>query len=170
MSSIKYLHLDAESVVTEIRALYAAFPELTEDDELSLSALEGETDFFAIIERLLSEQRETATMAEAVKLREQSLKARRERYERKDDAMRHLIRKLMEAAHQDKVTLIEATLSITKPRQSVVVDDVEALPQGTFALVRQADKKVIGDLLKAGEDIPGARLATGEASLTVRAK
>ncbi len=77
---------------------------------------------------------------------------------------------MMQYASQDKVTLTEATLSITKPRTSVCVEDANQLPQGYYQTERVADKKAIKAAIDAGETIPGASLKTGEAGLTIRVK
>jgi hypothetical protein len=84
--------------------------------------------------------------------------------------MRGLIKAVMQAAKLDKVQLTEATLSITKPRQSVNVTDLEALPQGFYRLKREADKAALKTALEQGETIPGAELRFGDASLMVRTK
>ena len=106
----------------------------------------------------------------AIKAREADLSARRGRYERKSDAMRVMIKAIMKAAEIDKLTLTEASLSISKPRTSVEVHSVEDLPQGYFKTVRQADKTAIKSALEKGEEIPGAYLVTGDAGLTIRVK
>ncbi len=36
-----------------------------------------------------------------------------------------------------------------------------------FKTIRQPDKKAIGDALKAGEDIPGARLTMGKPGVRI---
>ena len=46
----------------------------------------------------------------------------------------------------------------------------DQLPQGYFRIERIADKKAIGEALKAGNEIPGAELALGEEGLTIRPK
>ena len=71
---------------------------------------------------------------------------------------------------QQKVTLPEATISISKGRETVEVTDIDALPQGFYSLERKADKISILGALKAGEHVPGADLRVGGESLTVRAK
>ncbi len=77
---------------------------------------------------------------------------------------------LMEAAQQDKVTLAEATLSITKPRTSVQVLDIDALPQGFFRNERKPLTTEIKAALEGGDKVPGAELVLGSSGLMVRTK
>ena len=109
-------------------------------------------------------------MIYGIKEREADLEERRKRYEQQAEAYKTLMLSLMQYASQDKVTLTEATLSITKPRSSVEVTDLLELPQGYWRLERIADKAAIKKSIDAGETIPGASLKTGEAGLTIRSK
>jgi len=166
----QFLYVDAQAVKAHIADLLAVYPELLEDESLRLDTLEGETDMFAIIAKALNERFEAEGMATAIKERASDLYARQKRFERKADAMKKLIKALMDAADQDKITLPEATLSVTAPRTTVNVIDADQLPQGYFRIERIADKKAIGEALKAGNAIPGAELALGEEGLTIRPK
>ncbi|MBZ9873118.1 siphovirus Gp157 family protein [Mesorhizobium sp. BR1-1-9] len=168
--SDNYLYLDAAFVKAEIAKLIEANPELAEDDTLRFDMIEGETGAVQIIERALAEQQGAEMMVGAVKAREIDLAARRGRYERKSEAMRSLIKSIMRAANLDRLTLTEATLSLTKARQTVGIEDLEALPQGYFRTTRQADKAAIKSALEQGEEIPGAFLVTGDTGLTIRTK
>lgn len=166
----QYLYLDAAFVKAEIAKLIAANPELAEDESLRADMIDGETNATRIIERALAEQQGAEMMVGAVKAREIDLAARRGRYERKSEAMRSLIKSIMRAAHLDKITLTEASLSLTKARQTVGIEDLDQLPQGYFKTIRQADKAAIKSALEQGEQIPGAFLVTGDMGLTIRTK
>lgn len=167
---MSYLQADASYVKKAVHDLLTAYPELAEDEELKLDTLEGETDFNRIVTRCLNERLEADTLAKAIKEREGELRERRSRFERKADAMKKLIKDMMDSADIDKLTLPEATLSVTSPRTSVNVLDVEELPQGYYKTTRSADKTAIKSALEAGETIPGAELALGESGLTIRTK
>ncbi|RTM07449.1 MAG: hypothetical protein EKK31_11865 [Hyphomicrobiales bacterium] len=166
----QYLFLDAAFVKAEIGKLLAEYPELEEDEALRIDTIEGETDALRIIQRALDEQREAETMVGAIRAREIDIAARRGRYERKSDAMRQLIKAVMRAAKLDKISLAEASLSLTKPRQTVGIEDLDALPQGYFKTIRQADKTAIKSAFDQGEQIPGAILVTGDTGLMIRTK
>jgi hypothetical protein len=166
----QYLFLDAGFVKAEIAKLIEAYPELADDESLRADTIEGQTEALRIIERALAERQDAEMLAGAVKAREEELYARRGRFERKAEAMKTLIKSIMRAAHLEKVTLTEASLSLTKGRQTVGIEDLDALPQGYFKTIRQADKAAIKASFDAGEPVPGAILVTGEAGLSIRTK
>ncbi len=165
-----YVFKDAETVKTAIRAMFARFPELQDDEEFRADVLEGETDLHSIVAKAINERAEASTFAAAIKQRETDLAARRDRYEQKADAFKSLIKDLMETAQVDKITLPEATISTVKGRTSVDVTDIEALPQGYFKVERKADKTAIKAAIEAGNTIPGAELTTGEPTISIRVK
>lgn len=164
------LYMDAQFIRAEIDALLDAYPELTQDEELLLGMLEGETDTIRLVEAIISQRQRALSMQEAIKSRIADLSERASRYGRKEQAMKSLALSIMKAAGLSKLELPEATLSITKPRTSVDVIDVDALPQGYFRLKKEADKTAIKKAFEAGEPVPGATLVTGEAGLTVRTR
>ena len=166
----QYLYLDAAFVKAEIAKLIEANPELAEDESLRADMIDGETNATRIIERALAEQQGAEMMVGAVKAREIDLAARRGRYERKSEAMRSLIKSIMRAANLDRITLTEASLSLTKARQTVGIEDLDQLPQGYFKTTRQADKAAIKAAFDRGEEIPGTFLVTGDMGLTIRTK
>lgn len=166
----RFVFIDAEAVKAQIADLLAAFPELSEDPDFALDVWEGETDLFRILSKIVAERSESETMVSAIKERVSDLNARSDRFKRRSDFMKKLAKGLMDAAHQPKITLPEATLSVLKPRTSVNVTDADQLPQGFFSIVRQPDKKAIGEALLAGEQIPGAELALGDEGLMIKVK
>ena len=165
-----YLYDHARIVRNQIEALKGIYPELEEDAELLENTVAGETDFERVIDKLVSFVREAETMAEAVKARKDEIAERQKRFERQGEAGRKIILSLMDAAQQPKLTLAEATLSITKPREKLNIWAEDELPQGYFALIRKPDTKAITAALKAGNEIPGAELELGNPGLTIRVK
>lgn len=165
-----YLTMDARKLAGEIQHMLAAYPELAEDDELRLDTLEGETDFNRIMSRLVRVRNEKLAEADGLSAYIGDLSERKARQTRSADGVKSLMLSLMSVADLPKLVLPEATISITKPRTSVEVLDVEALPQGTFAIVRQPDKAAIKAMIEAGDEVPGAALKTSEPGLTVRTK
>lgn len=166
----QYLYLDAHFVKAQIAKLMEAYPDLAEDESLRMDMIEGETNAVQIIERAFSERQEAETMAGAIKAREVEMAARRGRFESKSEAMRSLIKSVMNAAALDNLQLTEATFSITKPRASVEIIDLEAVPQGYAKFVKQADKAAIKSALDQGEEVPGAELRMSGPGLTIRTK
>lgn len=165
-----YLAMDAAKLRSEIGHMLATYPELADDAELHLDALDGETDFNRIMSRLVRVRNEKLAEAEGLTGYIGELSERKTRQVRGADGVKALMLSLMSVANLPKLMLPEATISVTKPRSSVDVTDVDALPQGTFATVRQPDKKAIQAQLDAGEDVPGATLKFSGPGLTIRIK
>ena len=171
MTIAKFLFNDAQAVRAQISAMLINYPDLADDADLMADMIEGSTDLHHILERALGARQEALMMVDAIKTREDALSERRSRYERQADGIKKIMQMLMESAGQDKVTLPEATLSITKAREVVNVFDVDQLPQGFFKTERKADKKAILEAFKDGGHIPpGAEIVMGDCGLMVRTK
>lgn len=165
-----YLAMDVATVTRHVEALFTAFPELADDEALRADMVEGSTDFHRVVSRALSHKMEARAMVKGMELVKADLVERYGRWQRREDALGVLIKGLMDVAGLEKLTLPEATISIGKARASVEITNEADLPQGFVKLIRQPDKTAIGEALKAGQDVPGATLAYGEESLTVRTK
>lgn len=167
---MSYVFKDAQAVRSQILGLVAVYPDLQEDAELLATAVEGETDFERIMAKLLDHVLDAEAFAYAIKARKDAIAERQKRYEHQAAAGRKVMLSLMHAAQADKVTLPEATVSMTKPRASAKITDVDQLPQGYFRNERKPLSKEILAGLQAGDDIPGAEINPGEASITVRVR
>lgn len=165
-----YIVLDAAYTAKAIDAMIAAYPELLDDEELRADSIEAETSMPDIMSRLVRLRGERLAIAEGLNGYIQDLIARRDRLSKGADAIKGLMVKLMVAARLPKLTLPEATISLLNGRETVSILDIDALPQGTFALIRQPDKAAIKAMIDAGEDVPGAGLVHGEPSISVRVK
>ena len=109
----------------EIANLLVAYPELADDEVLRHDMLEGSTDLFDGLSRLVRQIGETEALAAGNADYVMALKARNARLERRTEAFRRLIFKLMEAASLRKAELASATLSIRAGTPKVVVTDEE---------------------------------------------
>lgn len=165
-----YLAADTAYTSNAIDAMLAAYPELLEDEQLRADMLEAETDFTALMSRLVRARNERLAFAEGTNGYIKELTERRDRLSRGADGLKGLMLKLMATASLPRLELPEATLSVSAGRASVSIIDIDALPQGTFTLERKADKAAIKAQIEAGEDVPGAALVVGENTLTVRVK
>lgn len=165
-----YLALDVKHLEREINSLLDAYPELAEDDELRADMLEGSTDIEAIVRRIVRRRNEAKANVAGIKVVMDEWAERKARFQRQGDVANAILKRVLSMAGTNKITLPEATVSITKPRETVEITDLEALPQGYFKTIRQADKTAIGEALKAGETIPGAAMTLGEAGVTIRSR
>lgn len=167
MTPANFLAADVASVLADIDGLLAAYPELAEDEDLRRDMLEGSTAAYDVLTRLVDIEREADSQAKAIASRVSDLQARKARAERRKDMARGLMLRVMQAAGIQKAPLVEATVSVTKGRDSVEVTDEAALPDNVVRVVRTPDKTLIKEALAAGE-VPGARMVTGQPSISVR--
>lgn len=98
------------------------------------------------------------------------LKDRSERFERRRDALRSLIERIMDAANISKAELPEATFSFRALPSSVVIIDDTILPPDMIRTKYEPDKAKIRERLKDGANVPGAMLTNGGRSLSIRVK
>jgi len=164
-----YLAYDVTMLEREFADLVAAYPELAEDDELRADSIEGETDAYRVLGKIVAIERDANTMLLAIGERAKDLAARKDRYTRRKDAMRALLLRLLKAADLNKVSLPQATVSVGKGRAGVEIVDEILLPDNVVKMKREPDKTAIKAALDAGEDVPGAMLREGQPSVTVRA-
>ncbi len=163
-----FLAADVANLEALFADMLAAYPELEADEELRADMLEGETNFHAVLTRLVNGERDADSLAKAVAGRISDLQARKARAERRKEAMRSLMFKLLKAAGVPRVPLAEATISIGKKAATVEIVDEALLPANVVKITTAPDKKAIADLLKAGTDVPGAKMGEAGEQLSVR--
>lgn len=159
------VYLDSIELRQQIDALLIQFPELQEDEVLRADTLEGETNINAVLEKLVSMAGDAGAMAEAIKIRSRALSDRKGRFERREEAMRTLIQKIMERAELNKVQLPEATLSLSFRKPAPIVIDEAALPDEFCKFKRSPD---LAKIKEAATLPPGVTLSNGKHVLAVR--
>ncbi len=162
-----YIAYDVILLEREFADLLAAYPELADDEDLRADTIEGETDAHRVLGKIVAIERDANSMAAAIGERIKELQARKQRSERRKDAMRGLAFRLMKAGNLPKVSLPEATLSISRKAATVEIYDEDALPDTVVKLTRTPDKTAIKAALAHGE-VAGARMGEVGETLTVR--
>lgn len=160
--------IDPAFVRQQIDALLLRFPELEGDEELRADMIEAETDTLELLALLVRKKAEADAYATGIKSYQDELGKRRSRMERRSEASKELMFKIMDAAGLQKAELQEATLSIRAGTPKVLITDEGSLPDQFVKVERTAKKKEIADALKKGEAVEGASLSNGEATLMVR--
>lgn len=163
----QYIAYDVTVLEREFADLLAAYPELEEDEELRADTIEGETDAHRVLGKIIAIERDANSMSAAIGERIKELQARKQRSERRKDAMRALAFRLMKAGNLSKVTLPEATVSISRKAPAVEIYDETLLPDNVVKLTRTPDKTAIKSALALGE-VAGARMGEAGETLTVR--
>lgn len=160
--------LDPQFITAQIHSLLARYPELAEDETLRLDMIEAETDAKVLLEQLVRKKAEADSYALGIKSYQDELGERRSRMERRSEAAKELMFKIMEAAGIPKLELQEATLSIRNGVPKVIITDEAALPAEFVKLVSSPMKSEIGKALKDGKEVPGASMSNAEPVLAIR--
>lgn len=163
-----FIKVDVANLEAELSALRISYPELEEDEALKLDVFEGQTDLHYILEKLVDSERDADSLAKAVAGRISDLQARKSRAERRKEAMRGLMFKLLKAAGVPRVPLAEATISIGKKAASVEIIDEALLPKAYMRVSTSPDKTAIKEALQAGKKVRGAQMGEAGEQLSVR--
>jgi len=143
-----------------------------EDQDIWASAIEGETSFEDVLNKLLDLRYKALADAEACKMWITDLKAREDRHKFRAEGLTKAMEKVMRMANQKSFKTALATFTIRAGTQRVEIEDEAAIPTQltTTKTITSPDKKAIGEALKAGEIVPGAVLVTGPETLSIRTK
>jgi hypothetical protein len=155
----------------QVAAVAAALRDALSDDErLYLDTLEGETDLYELVWRLLGQIEDDegvqAILAEQIADRT----ARKQRAGERVKHHREAIMALIQCAGLDKLTLPEATLSVRDVPPKPIVTDEAAVPLVFKKATWKPDMAPIKAGVESGAAIPGVSFDNGGNSLTIRRK
>ena len=123
------------------------------DEQLLADTLEGETDIMRLMDRI-------AEIAIADKLLGELARGRAQRLEKRADAARDMLRRMMEELGLSKLERGTYTASVALGTPKPVAVDLSELPA---EYVRHSpDTTAIGKALRAGQDVPGYVLGNPE--------
>ena len=158
--------------LTDLRAAHAAlieeYPELEGDDAFLADVIEAETNANTIMERLVTERRESLAHAEAMDKLANDYAAISDRWTARAEAKRKLMGFVLDAVGLRKMVTPAGTVSVSPGRVSLALADDFTPPQGYARTKIEPDKKAIKEALEAGETMPGASLVTGKPIVQVR--
>lgn len=165
------MRLDPHLIRLQVANLVKEYPELIEDEESWLLAIESETDLDAILTRIVRQIEDAKALQDGTAERLSELQERKLRFARRIESLRSLAFKMMDAAGLPSKELPEATLSIRKGQPKLIEGDVNELPDELCKISREPDRAKIKDALKAGRTVPGFfTLSNSPPSLTIRIK
>jgi hypothetical protein len=164
------MRLDPAVIRHQVDGLLAAYPELVEDEVLRLDMIEGSTDLVDFVRRLERSRQEASALTEAIAMNVDALRARAARFERREQAIRDLMFRMLELAHLKKLEMPEATVSVRVGVPKVIVTDEAALPDEFCRIKREPDKGKIKAALADFQAVPGATLSNAEDTIAIRVK
>lgn len=162
------LRLDV--VKSAVRNLLLQHPELAEDEDLRLTAIEGETDALEAIDRLLADDAEDECRVKALNDRAQEVGKRVGRIQRRIEKRRDLIAAVMMAADLKTIPLPEATITLAAGSQKIVVSTAAEIPIDLLRTktTTAPDIDALRKAIKDGRHIPGVTMSNGAPSLRIR--
>jgi soluble cytochrome b562 len=129
----------------------------------TLESLSGDLETKAI--NVAKFARNLEAMAVQIKDAEKAMAERRKSIEKKADAMRAYLLHCMLSTEINKIECPYFALTVKKNPPAVIIEDEAQVPA---RFMRQpeppppaVDKKAIAEAIKAGENVPGARVAAG---------
>lgn len=166
------IDLSVADTLAQIAKLVAEYPEIYDDADLLQSMIEGSTDLDKTASAILRIKLDADIQIEGIKPILSDLSARKSRNERKSEACRTLLARLMTAAGTTKLTIPEATINLSPGAEKAGITDLTQLPQGFTRneVVRHPLPYEILTALQAGENVPGAELLPAKPYVTVRGK
>jgi len=162
--------LDPIFVRAQIDALRVAYPDIADDEDQWLLTLESESELAEFLAAVARRYCAAEKLVEATGDEMSDLKARRERFEQRCNAMRGLAHKVLDWAGLRKFEVARATFSIRAGVPRVLITDEARLPPDCIRTRTEPDKLKIKEHLARGEPVPGAELSNSEPVISVRIK
>jgi hypothetical protein len=159
------LHPDTLAAIRE--AAQAAREADADDEALLWDTLEGETDALALLDRLIAAAQSDASLEAATREQAQRLGQRARRFADRAAGYRAAMRLVLDAIGTRRAERPGATVSLSPGRLSVEIHAPDQVPT-QLRKPGEPDKAAIKRLLDAGEDVPGARLARGDDTISMR--
>lgn len=154
-------------IAAEYRHMVAALLATDADAQTVADTIEGESFPLEVKAQNVAYAIKTLQAnADAIKGAEAEMEKRRKSMENRAQNIRDYLLTCMEVAGVQKIECPHFAIKIANNPASVVIEDERQLPADYLRVPEtpppSPDKKLIGDALKAGQDVPGARLARGK--------
>lgn len=164
----------ASHAVVEAEALKAELRVITQNDEdVVRDTLDGATDIEAILDFILLQEGEDQGTLKGIKDFVQTIEARRKRIETRIEALRKLAMKAMQLRGDKTIRRPLGTISV-QPKAPAIDDtslDESRIPAKFWKRPDPVlSRAAVLDALKAGEEVPGAKLAPPRDTLRINRK
>ena len=139
--------------------------------EAIAEALEGiKGDVIYNVTGLIRLFRNAADMETSIKREEDRLAARRKAAQARQQRLRSYLAGIVELSPGRKVKTTIGTVTVQRGHASVVIDDIDLLPPGTYDIPVEIipNKRVIKELIEDGNIVPGAHIQVGDPILVIR--
>jgi len=158
---------DVDMLRRTIELLLERYPELSADEELRADMLEGTTDFRETMERLLRRTQDAIYLSNACQAAMRDIKDRQDRFDKRVEFGRELMKRLMEVAEIRKMEFPTATISIRVVPPAVVILDESVIPEDFMRIKKEPNKTLLKEMLEK-MDVPGVTMSNGGTAITIR--
>lgn len=154
------------------------------DDDLSevlSNTIEGESDFFEYVDKMMMEALLAEAQAESIKAVKADLDQRKKRLEERAERIKQVVCNVWaEIGVRDKEGKLQSikrpafTLSFPWQKSRLVIDDVDMLPDDCVTtetkVIKKANAEAIDAKISAGENVAGCHMSNGYQGISVRTK
>jgi hypothetical protein len=144
--------------------------EYSDDNQCFWDTLDGETDIMWIVGKLLEDYNETNAHLLAIDELLKTYKARQERMKYKKDSIKRSLQKVLYSTNQKNIPHALGTISRKDGAKTVVIDNIDQLPDEYIKVEKAPIKNVIKQKLSEGDQIDGARIEIGNPTVSIRIK
>lgn len=162
---------DVDALRIEIERWLRDYPELADDIQLRADMLDAQTPIADVLADLIRMGEAARMLRDGSKEQLARLKARSERFDKRIEFTRSLMRAVLDTAALKKFELPEGTVFL-RHNQPTLIGEVDpvALPDELVKIERKPDKAKIKDALSRGLVVPGYQLSNSEPSIVVTIK
>ena len=141
-------------------------------DEVAVhDAIEGETNLFEALSDAARQTGEDEAFIEALKAHEKQTKERRERLEKRVDAVYAAIGVAMDTAGEKKCETPFGTIGVRPGNpKAIIIEEADIPAKFWVPQDPKLDKTAVKKALQEKEEVPGAHLSNGEAIVSIRRK
>lgn len=139
-----------------------------DDEEMALTAIEGETNLKEAIDGAVSRILEVEAHGDAIAAQIKALSERKARFEMQAERIKSAIHVALSQVGLRKLELPHATLSIRAVPPKAVISNEAAIPSKFWKPADPTlDRRAVLAALKAGETVPGAQLSNGGETISI---
>lgn len=168
MTSVYQLEQAMAALISARARLIDEDPELARDEAALTGCLQGEG--LDLLDNVLRASIHARGMAEAAETLAKAINARRDRYKARAEALRQAAFAAMDALGMTRRELPDMTVTIAAGKPGVVITDEALIPDDLIRVTRAPDRTAIRAALDQGAEVPGATLANGLPTMTVRTR
>lgn len=165
-------HVPLETAAATYRILrdelLQKYPELAEDETALLDTLEGLTTVNEQITALLRSAVNDEFAVEGMKQHIDALLKRRVYMQGRADKKRRIALHYMEDCGIKLINAPDMTISQRAVAPSVVINDVDLIPDNYMRVRKEPDKTAIKDALKNGQSVPGCSMSNGGSTIAIK--